>query len=102
MGEPAGVDRGHEGLEIGLPGKVGIKSLQPLRGPEQERRRISAPSQGERDLRPHPLHVRRAELADRADLSHGQQGLRGPEITGGILRPRPPREPARRAPPGPG
>jgi len=33
MGEPTGVDRGHEGFEISLPGQLGIQSLQPLRGP---------------------------------------------------------------------
>jgi hypothetical protein len=31
MGEPAGVDRGPEGFEIGLPGQLGIQRLQPLR-----------------------------------------------------------------------
>ena len=63
MGEPAGVDRGHEGFEVGLSGQLGIQSLQPLGRSQQQRRRIAAPLQRKRDLRPHPLHVRAAELA---------------------------------------
>ena len=63
MGQPAGVDRGHQGFEIGLPGQLGIQGLQPLRGSQQQRRRVATAPQGKRDLRPHPLHVRKAELA---------------------------------------
>ena len=86
MREPARVDRGHQGFEVGFPGQPGIQGGQPLRGPQQERRRIAAPSQGKGDLRPHPLHPRMAERAERPDLGRGQQGLRGLEIPRRVLR----------------
>ena len=86
VGESAGVDRGYQGFEIGLPGQLGVQALQPLRCPQHERRRVAAPSQRERDLRPHPLHARLAEFARRPDLSRYQQGLRGLEIPGCVLR----------------
>jgi len=87
LGEPAGVDRRYQGFEIGLPGQLGIQALQPLRCPQHERRRVAAASQRERDLRPHPLHERVAELAERPDLGRGQQGLRGLEVARRVLRP---------------
>jgi hypothetical protein len=86
LGEPAGVDRRYQGFEIGLPGQFGVQALQPLRCPQHERRRVAAPSQRERDLRPHPLRARLAELARRPGLSRYQQGLRGLEISGCVLR----------------
>ena len=85
-GEPPGVDRRYQGFEIGLPGQLGIQALQPLRCPQHERRRVAAPSQRERDLRPHPLRARLAEFARRPGLSRYQQGLRGLEISGCVLR----------------
>ena len=87
VGQSAGVDRGHQGFEIGLPGQLGVQALQPLRCPQHERRRVAAPSQRERDLRPHPLHARLAELAQRSELSRDQEGLSGLEIPGCVLRP---------------
>ena len=86
LGEPAGVDRRYQGFEIGLPGQVGIQALQPLRCPQHERRRVAAPSQRERDLRPHPLRARLAEFARRPGLRRYQQGLRGLEVSGCVLR----------------
>ena len=86
VGEPAGVDRGQQGFEIGLPGQFGVQALQPLRGPQHERRRVAAPSQRERDLRPHPLRARLVQLARRPDLSRHQQGLRGLEVSRCVLR----------------
>ena len=43
---------------------------------QQERRRIATPPQGERDLGPHPLHVRLAEFAQRPDLGRGARSPR--------------------------
>jgi hypothetical protein len=86
VGQPAGVDRGQQGFEIGLPGQVGVQALQPLRCPQHERRRVAAPSQRERDLRPHPLRTRLVQLARRPDLSRYQQGLSGLEVSGRVLR----------------
>jgi hypothetical protein len=86
LGESAGVDRRYQGFKIGLPGQLGIQALQPLRCPQHERRRVAAPSQRERDLRPHPLRARLAEFARRPGLRRHQQGLRGLEISGCVLR----------------
>ena len=86
VGEPAGVDRSQQGFEIGLPGQFGVQALQPLRGPQHERRRVAAPPQRERDLRPHPLRARLVQLARRPDLSRYQQGLGGLEVSRCILR----------------
>jgi hypothetical protein len=87
VGQAAGVDGGHQGFQIGLPGQAGVQVLQPLRRPEQQRRRVAPSSQRERDLRPHPLHERVVELTQRADLGRGQECLRGLEIPGCVLRP---------------
>lgn len=86
VGEPAGVDRGQQGFEIGLPGQSGVQVLQALRGLQHERRRVAAPSQRKRDLRPHPLRPRFVQLAPRPDLSRYQQGLRGLEVSRCVLR----------------
>ncbi len=69
VSEAAGVDRGYQGFEIGSPGQLGVQALQPLRGPQDERRRVTAPSQRERALRPHPLHAGLPEFAQRSHLS---------------------------------
>ena len=47
---------------------------------------MAAPSQRERDLHPHPLRAGLAEFARRPGLSRYQQGLRGLEISGCVLR----------------
>jgi hypothetical protein len=86
VGEPAGIDRGYQGFEIGLPGQFGVQALQPLCCPQHERRRVGAPSQRERDLRSHPLYARLAEFARRSELSGYQQGLSSLEIAGCVLR----------------
>ena len=83
--EPAGVDRGHQRLDIGAPGQFGVQVLQPLRGPQQQRRGVAAPAQRERDLGPHPLDKRLAQLGQRPDLGRDQEGLRGQEIPRRVL-----------------
>ena len=82
----AGVDRGYQGFEVGLPGQLGVQALQPLCGLQHERRCVAASSQRERDLRPHPLHPRLTEFARRSELSRYQKSLRGLEIPGCVLR----------------
>ena len=86
-GQAADVDGGHEGLQIGLPGQARVQVLQPLGRLEQQRRRVAPSSQRERDLRPHPLHQRVAELTQRPDLGRGQESLRGLDIPRRVLRP---------------
>jgi hypothetical protein len=83
--EPAGVDPGHQGLDVGPPRQFGVQVLQPLRGPQQQRRGVAAPAQRERDLGPHPLDAGLAQFGQRPDLGRDQEGLRGQEIPRRVL-----------------
>ena len=87
MRQAADVHRGHQGFQVGLPGQLGVQLLQPLRRPQQQRRRVAPSPERERHLGPHPLYERVVELAERPDLGRGQQGLRGLEVARLVLRP---------------
>lgn len=87
-GEPAGVDRRHQRLEIGLPCELAVQSLQPLRGPDEEWRGITPAPQSEGHLGPHPLHLGTADLVQRSDLGRHQESLRDLEISRRVGRPR--------------
>jgi hypothetical protein len=59
---------------------LGIQPLQPLRGAQQQRRRVPPSPQRERGMGHHPLHPCGVEIADRPGLCCRQQGLHRHEV----------------------
>ena len=64
--ETARVERRHQRFEVGLARELVVDRLEPLRGPQQQRRRVAAASHLEGDLGTQALHLGLGELVERA------------------------------------
>ncbi len=83
--QPAREEHGGERLQIGFPREPVIERFQPLGGLQQQRRRVAAAVQPERDLTVQQIDLRALELGQRSGLCDDNQSECGVERTGLVL-----------------
>ena len=84
----AGVNRGNQRLQVGFPCELGVETLEPLRGVEEQRRSVAAAAEVKGNLGAHAFYLGSTELVERACVRGRQQRLCSREVSSLELRSR--------------